>query len=79
MIFAKTESVCPVCLRVLQAEKRAEPDGVYMDKTCPEHGPFSSLIWEGNLRSYLLWPTKNNAVEQPVGGKALCFRRTPSL
>ena len=53
MIFAKTESVCPVCLRVLPAEKRSEPDGIYLDKTCPEHGRFSSLIWEGGIRSYL--------------------------
>lgn len=69
MIFGKTESVCPVCLRVLTAQKRSEPDGVYMDKTCPEHGSFSTLIWEGELRSYLFWPTKNSAVEQPVNGK----------
>ena len=69
MIFGKTESVCPVCLRVLPAEKRSEPDGIYLDKTCPEHGKFSSLIWEGDMRSYLFWPTKNSAVEQPVDGK----------
>ena len=70
MIFGKTESVCPVCLRVLTAEKRSEPDGVYLDKTCPEHGRFSTLIWEGDMRSYLFWPTKNSAVERPVDARA---------
>lgn len=70
MIFARAESVCPVCLRVLPARKRSEPDGIYMDKTCPEHGNFSSLIWEGDLRSYLTWPVRNTAAEAPVDGKA---------
>ena len=69
MIIAKTESVCPVCLRVLPAEKRAGPDGIYLEKTCPEHGRFSSLIWEGDLRSYLRWPSRNTAAERPVAGK----------
>lgn len=69
MILGKTESVCPVCLRVLPAEKRAAADGIYLDKTCPEHGQFSSLIWEGDLRSYLLWQTQNRVSERPVDGK----------
>ncbi len=69
MIFARAESVCPVCLRVLPARKCSEPDGIYMDKTCPEHGNFSSLIWEGDLRSYLTWPVRNTAAEAPVDGK----------
>lgn len=66
MVFGKTESVCPVCLRVLKAEKRAEKDGIYMDKTCPEHGSFSSLIWEGDLLSYFQWSTESIREEQPV-------------
>ncbi len=70
MIFGRTESVCPVCLRVLPAQYRSEPDGVYLDKSCPEHGAFSSLIWEGDARSYFAWATNNRASEAPVGGKA---------
>ena len=70
MFIGRTESVCPVCLRVLPAQKRSEADGIYMDKSCPEHGAFSSLIWEGDLRSYLRWGTANNAVDPPVDGRA---------
>ena len=66
MVIGTTESVCPVCLRRLRAEKRAEQDGIYMDKSCPEHGRFSALIWEGDLRSYLRWSTESIRVEQPV-------------
>lgn len=69
MVIGTTESVCPVCLRRLKAEKRAEQDGIYMDKSCPEHGRFSALIWEGDLRSYLRWSTESIRVEQPVAPK----------
>lgn len=70
MIFGRTKSVCPVCLRLLNADKRAEKDGVYLDKTCPEHGAFSALIWEGNFASYTAWNRENRAVDPPRDGKA---------
>lgn len=70
MVFGKTKSVCPDCLRVLDAQKRAERDGIYLDKSCPEHGQFSTLIWEGNLASYLRWNSENNAVDPPRDGRA---------
>ena len=69
MIFGKTKSVCPVCLRVVDAQKRSEKDGIYLDKSCPDHGAFSTLIWEGNLASYLRWNSENTAVEPPREGK----------
>ena len=70
MIIGKTKSVCPVCLRVLDAQKRAEKDGIYLDKRCDEHGAFSALIWEGNLASYLRWNSENSAVDPPREGRA---------
>ena len=71
MVFGKTESVCPVCLSRLPAQLRSERDGVYMDKSCPEHGSFSALVWEGDMRSYLQWSKRNSAVEAPVSGKTV--------
>ena len=63
--FAKTESVCPECLRVIPAEKCVGEDGfVYLVKSCPEHGSFSALIWEGGVTDYLCWDTA------PGGGNA---------
>jgi 7,8-dihydro-6-hydroxymethylpterin dimethyltransferase len=49
-----TESVCPVCLATIPAERCVEGDTVYLKKTCPEHGTTSTPIWRG-LDSYLLW------------------------
>ncbi len=69
MVFGSTESVCPVCLRVLPAKYCWESDGIYLNKSCPDHGSFSTLIWEGDLRSYFAWKTDNSAVEAPVDGK----------
>ena len=76
MTIGKTESVCPVCLRLLTAEICPERDGVYMEKTCPEHGGFRALLWEGDLRSYLRWSTENRAVEAPKDPKP-CGRGCP--
>jgi len=69
MTVGKTKSVCPVCLKVVDAEKRLVSDGIYMDKECPQHGHFSVLIWEGDLTAYELWETENNVEEPPVNGR----------
>ena len=52
-----------------------------MDKACPEHGQFSTLIWAGNEREYLRWldfgcidistlPRTEEAVERALAGAA---------
>ncbi|MDO5445446.1 MAG: radical SAM protein [Eubacteriales bacterium] len=70
MIIGRTKSVCPVCLKVLQAEKVTGTDGyIYMEKTCPEHGSFSSLIWEDRLPGYMRWSISSSVSEPPVDGK----------
>lgn len=70
MLIGRTKSVCPVCLRVLEAEKQAESGGIYMVKSCPEHGSFKSLIWEGDLSSYVQWDKGTKKQESPVNPKA---------
>lgn len=55
-VFARTKSVCPVCLRTIDAEKAVAGDGfVHLIKTCPEHGFFDTMIWEGSADEYLAW------------------------
>ncbi len=43
-----SESVCPVCLRRITAEKVYEGSSVYLEKHCPEHGEFRVKIWDGS-------------------------------
>ncbi len=62
-----TESVCPVCLRRIAAERVAEDDAVYLRKTCTEHGAFKTVIWRG-LASYTSWASGKRTASRP----ALC-------
>ena len=65
MEIGKTMSVCPVCLARIPAVKTVGEDGnLYLEKRCWEHGPFRTLIWEGDLESYVNWSSgdSNDAV-----------------
>ncbi|MCA9976788.1 MAG: radical SAM protein [Anaerolineales bacterium] len=40
-----TESLCPQCLKVIDAQIIVQDGAVYMKKTCPDHGPFTVYVW----------------------------------
>jgi uncharacterized radical SAM superfamily Fe-S cluster-containing enzyme len=41
----QTQSLCPECLKVLDAEIYEEDGKVYIKKECPEHGAYNELYW----------------------------------
>lgn len=41
----KTQSVCPECGKILEAEVFAKDGKVLMEKTCPDHGKFCDTYW----------------------------------
>ena len=43
--ISAAESLCPVCLKKIDAEYVAENNNVYMKKECPEHGLFKTIVW----------------------------------
>lgn len=43
----QTYSVCPVCLRRIPAVQVDRNGAIYLEKSCPLHGDFSTLIWRG--------------------------------
>lgn len=45
--LGQTVSVCPVCLNTVPAALRRVGEDVFLDKACPRHGRFSTLIWHG--------------------------------
>lgn len=48
MILHRTQSLCPVCLRRVEAAYErggGDPQGVVLRKACPEHGSFSVPVW----------------------------------
>lgn len=70
MTISRTKSVCPVCMKTVDAERVSGADGnVYLKKTCPEHGDFESLIWESSVVSYLQWNLKSSVNEPPLNGR----------
>ncbi|MFQ6048295.1 MAG: radical SAM protein, partial [Phycisphaerae bacterium] len=40
----RTQSLCPRCLAVIDAELICHDNQIFMRKTCPQHGPFKELI-----------------------------------
>jgi uncharacterized radical SAM superfamily Fe-S cluster-containing enzyme len=46
-VLSRTESLCPVCLEKIPAARVARGQEVYLEKVCPRHGPFRTVIWRG--------------------------------
>ena len=52
MANLNTKSVCPVCLKVIDAvyeeqtiiEEQEHWSGIFLNKSCKEHGAFSTLV-----------------------------------
>lgn len=63
-IIGRTESVCPVCLKKIDAKKVLYEDGIYLEKNCEEHGKFKVLIWgNSDLKAYKSWDSYNSYSE----------------
>ena len=63
--LGRTESVCPVCLQRIAAERIAEDNAVFLRKSCPEHGVFKTVIWRG-LSTYKSWGGGSRAPARPT-------------
>jgi uncharacterized radical SAM superfamily Fe-S cluster-containing enzyme len=48
-INSTTESLCPVCLKKINAIIWSENAETWMEKSCPEHGRFKALFWRGSI------------------------------
>ncbi len=46
-VLHTTASVCPICLRRIDATLTQQNSEILLAKTCPEHGDFSTAIWRG--------------------------------
>lgn len=65
-VFSQTKSVCPECLKTIDAEIQMRVDGVYLIKTCEVHGYYETLMWEGEP-SLEKW----SSLRPKVGSKTL--------
>ena len=55
MIIRNTYSLCPVCLARISAAVVKRENDYYLEKSCPEHGAFSTMVWRGNAPSLEEW------------------------
>ncbi|MDW8802683.1 radical SAM protein [Clostridium sp. A1-XYC3] len=44
-VISETESLCPICLKKIEAKKIKEGTNVYLQKECEYHGSFKTIIW----------------------------------
>ena len=44
-VIKNTKTICPECLKVLDATIFEDDGKVYIKKECPEHGFFQELYW----------------------------------
>ena len=51
----KTKSLCPVCLKKIDAFIYEKDNQVYMKKKCSRHGTFDTLIWQDTADAYKEW------------------------
>jgi hypothetical protein len=60
-----TYGVCPVCLKRLPAEIVRRNREYFLEKTCCDHGRFSTVVWRGDNPSFEQW---GNYVPPPESG-----------
>lgn len=44
-VIKQTKTICPECLKVLDATIYEQDNKVYIEKTCPQHGRFQEIYW----------------------------------
>jgi len=66
-IFSQTQSLCPVCLKKIDAVIVLKGKNYIMKKTCPIHGAFESAVWKGSIPMDAWRRTKERAnIKNPI-------------
>ena len=74
-IIDKTiSSLCPVCLKVVDAHIFQEGKAVKLEKRCPDHGDFKDLYWSDVTlyRKFMRFWAIGSGVEKPVASSGNC-------
>ena len=69
-VLSRTQALCPVCLRRLPAVRARRGDAVWLERECPEHGPFSAVIWRGGP-DFSTWRRDKTPSAPPVAATAV--------
>jgi uncharacterized radical SAM superfamily Fe-S cluster-containing enzyme len=74
--LARTESICPRCRRLLEAEIVVRDGRVVLSRTCPEHGVFEAVVY-GDAGRYLEIQRFDKPGEQPLERQTDVVRGCP--
>ena len=44
-LINETQSICPICLKTVDAQIVEKNDNIYLTKICEEHGSFETVVW----------------------------------
>ena len=64
-LLGRTESICPRCRRVLDAELLARDGKVVLSRVCPEHGSVAAVVY-GDAERYLEIQRHNKPGSEPL-------------
>lgn len=67
-VLRKTKSVCPVCLKTIDAELVRSESEVLLRKRCPDHGNFSAPVWR-HTPSFETWGIETSHSQEDLQGK----------
>ncbi len=59
----RTFSLCPVCLKRVEAKLVSADGSWYLEKTCDEHGSYRTVVWRGEDPDLLDWGNYTPPVE----------------
>jgi len=63
-ILSHTRSICPVCGCQLEADRVRRGTEIFLERRCPRHGEFSTVIWRGSKSFFEQW-VRDAEVLQP--------------
>ena len=64
-VLGRTESICPRCKRVLEAELTVAEGRVVLGRTCPDHGRFEAVVY-GDAARYVEIQRFSKPGEEPL-------------
>ncbi len=70
-LYYKTTTMCPKCERLIPGEVQAQNGGIYITRTCPDHGFYKGLVcsdqdWYENLPRFDVKPIKPSYSRNPT-------------
>ncbi|MCD6557653.1 MAG: radical SAM protein [Candidatus Aenigmarchaeota archaeon] len=66
-LLKKTHSLCPICLKTIEADVYDDGEKVIIKKECPEHGDFEDIYWSDSdlYKRFLKYQIPGDPIDNP--------------